>query len=185
MKIYDEITKEEIISEIDSSKGYTYDGKIKSGHVDETKRIMEGSVNEFWPNGMEEIVPGYDTYDDCLYYHAYTEEELQAIQDEKDRLAQEEADRLAAQEAEEKARKEADEAAIAAAKAQAEKEANWNAKLDRIDDIDAQITYTAMMTDTLLTEDNSDDSSDNTETDESNSSDVTDNTSNEEDTNNE
>lgn len=185
MKIYDEITKKEIMDEIDSDKGYTYEGKIVSGHVDETKVIMEGSVSEFWPNGMEKIVPGYDTYEDCLYYHTYTKEELQAIQDEKDRLAKEEADRLAAQEAEEKARKEADEAAIAEAKAQAEKEANWNAKLDRIDDIDAQITYTAMMTDTLLTED-----SDDTDSNEDNDSSMenkteNNNISNEEDTNNE
>ena len=155
MKIYDEITKKEIVSEIDSSKGYTYSGKIVSGHVDETKEIMEGSVNEFWPNGMKKIVPGYDTYEDCKYYHAYTEEELKAIQDEKDRLAKEEADRLAAEAEEEKRRKEAEEAARAeaeAAKIQAEKEKAWNTGLDKINDIDAQITYTAMMTDTLLTD---------------------------------
>ena len=120
MKIYDEITKEEITSEIDSSKGYTYNGKIVSGHVDEKSVIMEGSVSELWPDGMTEIIPGYDVYEDCLYYHAYTEKELKAIQDEKDRLVKEEADRLAAEEAEEKRRKEAEKAAEAAAKAQAE-----------------------------------------------------------------
>ena len=66
MKIYDEITKKEITSDIDSSKGHTYSGKIVSGHVDETKEIMEGSVNEFWPEGMQRLIPGYDTYEDCL-----------------------------------------------------------------------------------------------------------------------
>ena len=186
MKIYDEITKKEITSEVDSSKGYTYSGKIVSGHVDETKEIMEGSVSELWPEGMKKIIPGYDTYEDCLYYHAYTEEELKEIQDEKDRLAKEEADRLAAEAAEEKRRKEAEKAAEEAAKAQeeasklqAEKEKAWNTGLDKINDIDAQITYTAMMTDTLLT-DESNDSNDSsmenkTETD----------TSTKEDTNNE
>ena len=111
MKIYDEITKEEITSEIDTSKGYTYNGKVVSGHVDEKSVIMEGSVSELWPDGMTEIIPGYDVYEDCLYYHAYTEKELKAIQDEKDRLSKEETDRLAAEEAEEKRRKEAEKAA--------------------------------------------------------------------------
>ena len=176
MKTYDEITKKEINGEIDSLKGYTYNGRIVSGHVNAKKVIMEGSVSEFWPNGMEQIIPGYDEYEECLLYHTYTEEELKAIQDEKDRKEKEEQERLAAQEAEEKARKEAEEAAAAAAKAQAEKEANWNAKLDRIDDIDAQITYTAMMTDTLLTDSNDSSMENKTETD---------NDSTKEDTNNE
>ena len=192
MKTYDEITKEAITSKIDSSKGYTYSGKIVSKHVDDTRVIMEGSVNEFWPNGMEKIVPGYDIYEECLYYHTYTEEELKAIQDEKDRLAKEEADRLAAEKAEEEARKEAEEAAIAQAKAQAKKEESWNAGLDKINDIDAQITYTAMMTDTLLTEDDLDNSGEDAGNDSSeenssteDSADATDNTSTKEDTNNE
>lgn len=187
MKTYDEITKKEITNEIDSSKGYTYSGKIVSDHVDETKEIMEGSINEFWPNGMQRIIPGYDTYEDCLYYHAYTEEELKAIQDEKDRLAKEEADRLAAEAEEEKRRKEAEEAAEAAAraqeeaaKAQAKKEEAWDTGLDKINDIDAQITYTAMMTDTLLTDDTTDFNGSSME-----NKTETNNTSTKEDTNNE
>ena len=183
MKIYDEITKKEIVSEIDSSKGYTYNGKIVSGHVDEKSVIMEGSVSELWPDGMTEIIPGYDVYEDCLYYHAYTEKELKAIQDEKDRLAKEEADRLAAEQAEEEARKKAAEAQKAYAEAQAEKEKAWNSGLDKINEIDAQITYTAMMTDTLLI----DDSTDSTDTNDSSMENKTetDNTSTKEDTNNE
>ena len=188
MKIYDEITKEEITSEIDTSKGYTYNGKVVSDHVDEKSVIMEGSVSELWPDGMTEIIPGYDVYEDCLYYHAYTEKELKAIQDEKDRLAKEEADRLAAEEAEEKRRKEAEEAAKEAAKAQAEaariqaeKEKSWNTGLDKINEIDAQITYTAMMTNTLLNDES--DASDNDSSMENKTE--TDNTSTKEDTNNE
>lgn len=189
MKIYDEITKEEITREIDSSKGYTYDSRIVTGHVDEKSVIMEGSVSELWPDGMTEIIPGYDVYKDCLYYHAYTEKELKAIQDEKDRLAKEEADRLAAEQAEEKRRKEAEEAAEAAAKAQAEasriqaeKEKSWNTGLDKINEIDAQITYTAMMTNTLLNDES--DTSDNNDSSMENKTE-TDNTSTKEDTNNE
>ena len=188
MKIYDEITKKEIVSEIDSSKGYTYNGKIVSGHVDEKSVIMEGSVSELWPDGMTEIIPGYDTYEDCLYYHAYTEKELKAIQDEKDRLAKEEADRLAAEAAEEERRKEAEKAAEAAAKAQAEaariqaeKEKSWNTGLDKINEIDAQITYTAMMTNTLLNDES--DASDNNDSSTENNTEI--DTSTKEDTNNE
>ena len=55
---------------------------------------MEGSVSELWPDGMTEIIPGYDIYEECKFYHAYTEEELKDIQDEKDRLAKEEDDGL-------------------------------------------------------------------------------------------
>ena len=188
MKIYDEITKKEILDEINSDAGYTYSGKIVSGHVSEKSVIMEGSVSELWPDGMTEIIPGYDTYEDCLYYHAYTEKELKAIQDEKDRLAKEEADRLAAEAAEEKRRKEAEKAAEEAARIQAEKEKAWNTGLDKINDIDAQITYTAMMTDTLLTDDST--GSNENITGDSNESSMenkmeTDNTSTKEDTNNE
>lgn len=189
MKIYDEITKKEIVSEIDSSKGYTYNGKIVSGHVDEKSVIMEGSVSELWPDGMTEIIPGYDVYEDCLYYHTYTEKELKAIQNEKDRLAKEEADRLAAEAEEEKRRKEAEKAAEAAAKAQAEaariqaeKEEAWNTGLAKINEIDAQITYTAMMTNTLLNDES--DASDNNDSSMENKTE-TDNTSTKEDTNNE
>ena len=130
MKIYDEITKEEITSEIDTSKGYTYNGKVVSGHVDETKVIMEGSVNEFWPDGMKRIIPGYDIYEECKFYHAYTEEELKQIEADKDQKEKEEAED--------------------AAKEQAERDRDE--KIARIDSIDAQATYTAMMTDTLISE---------------------------------
>ena len=130
MKIYDEITKEEITSEIDTSKGQTYDSRIVTGHVDDTYEIMEGSVNEFWPDGMKRIIPGYDVYEECKFYHAYTEEELKKIEADKDQKEKEEAE--------------------AAAKEQAERDRDE--KIARIDSIDAQATYTAMMTDTLMSE---------------------------------
>ena len=131
MKIYDEITKEEITREIDTSKGYTYDSRIVTGHVDDTYEIMEDSVSELWPDGMKKIVPGYDVYEECKFYHAYTEKELKQIEADKDQKEKEEAE--------------------AAAKEQAEREREE--KISRIDSIDAQVTYTAMMTDTLMNED--------------------------------
>ena len=104
-------------------------------------------------------------------------------------LAKEEADRLVAEAEEEKRRKEAEKAAEAAAKAQAEaariqaeKEKSWNTGLDKINEIDAQITYTAMMTNTLLNDES--DTSDNNDSSMENKTE-TDNTSTKEDTNNE
>ena len=121
MKIYDEITKKELIKEsCDLEKGYLYDGQIKTGHVDTSYEIMEGSVNEFWPDGMKREIPEHDIYEDCQYYHTYTEAEI---------AEKEAADKNAAE--------------------AAEREAN----ISRITEIDAQITYTAMMTDTLMNED--------------------------------
>ncbi len=121
MKIYDEITKEELQeSSCDLSKGYIYTGQIVTEHVEESYEIMEDSISEDWPNGMKQIIPAHDKYEDCKYYHAYTEKEL-------------------------KSKEEADKKATEAI----EREAN----IDRIMKIDAQITYTAMMTNTLLYED--------------------------------
>ena len=121
MKIYDEITKKELIKEsCDLEKGYLYNGQIKTGHVDTTYEIMEDSINENWPNGMQKEIPEHDVYEDCQYYHTYTEAEI---------VEKEAADKNAAE--------------------AAEREAN----ISRITEIDAQITYTAMMTDTLMNED--------------------------------
>lgn len=107
MKIYDEITGEELISP-NLNLGYLYDGKHVSGHVDETKIVLKGTVTDFRPEGLTHIVPGYDTYEDCQYYHKYTAGEL----NERSKLSLEE----------------------------------------QVDAIAAQATYTAMMTDTLMTE---------------------------------
>ena len=138
MKIYDEITKEELTEEsCDPEKGYLYIDRIKTGHVDTTYEIMEDSISDLWPNGMQREIPAHDIYEECQYYHAYTEAEI---------AEREEADKNAAE--------------------AAEREANIN----RITEIDAQITYTAMMTNTLLTEDeDSDHSSDSSENETDNS----------------
>lgn len=132
MKIYDETTKEELTEEsCDLEKGYLYDGQMKTSHVDTKYEIMEDSISDLWPNGMQKEIPAHDVYEDCKYYHAYTEEE---IAEREEIQKQEEAQRAA------------DE----------EREAN----ISRITEIDAQITYTAMMTNTLLSDDEDTDSTD-------------------------
>lgn len=73
MKIYDETTRKEIQNP-DLSKGYTYPGRIKVGTQDV---IMPGSVETYPPNGLRRRV---DVYEDCLFYHEYTVEELKAQQ---------------------------------------------------------------------------------------------------------
>lgn len=118
MKIYDEITHKELTAP-DESKGYLYNGSIKTGQTEDTYEIMEGTKTEENPNGLRRLIPGHDIYEDCKYYHTYSEEEL--------------------------AQKKAEAEAEQLAKDQAE-------KIARIDAIDAQVTYTAMMTDTLMVE---------------------------------
>lgn len=118
MKIYDEITHKELIAP-DGSKGYLYNGNIKTGQTEDTYEVMEGTKTEENPNGLRRLIPGHDIYEDCQYYHTYSNEEL--------------------------AQKKAEAEAEQSAKDQAE-------KIARIDAIDAQVTYTAMMTDTLMVE---------------------------------
>lgn len=75
MKIYDEITNEELTSP-DLSAGYLYTARRVAEHVPERREVMQGTVTEDDPKGLEHIISGYDVYEDCQLYHAYTEEEL-------------------------------------------------------------------------------------------------------------
>ena len=118
MKIYDEITKEELTAP-DESKGYLYESQIKTGMTEDTYEVMEGTVTEDCPNGLRRLIPGHAVFEACQFYHTYTDEEIKRM--------------------EEKA------AAEQAAK-------DREAKIAMIDSIDAQVTYTAMMTDTLMEE---------------------------------
>lgn len=79
MKIYDEITREEI-TEPDLSAGYVYDGVIVTGHIEERYEVMEGTVTESRPDGLMHLVPAHDITEPCQWYHKYTEEELAAQQ---------------------------------------------------------------------------------------------------------
>lgn len=102
MKIYDELTHEEIASP-DLSAGYVYDGVLVTGRTEAHTEVMAGTVTQTRPAGLRRMVPARNITEPCQYYHKYTAEELTARQEPS--------------------------------------------SLDRIE---AQVTYTAMMTDTLL-----------------------------------
>lgn len=74
LKIYDEITKEEI-QDPDLENGYLYNGQIQVGETEETYEVMEGTISERNPEGLKRLVPAMPIYEDCQYYHKYTEEE--------------------------------------------------------------------------------------------------------------
>lgn len=125
MKIYDEITKEELTAP-DESKGYLYESQIKTGMTEDAYEVMEGTVTEDCPNGLRRLIPGHAVLEVCQFYHTYTDEEIKRMEE---------------QAAAEQAAKDREE------------------RIGRIDSIDAQVTYTAMMTDTLMEETNSGDGS--------------------------
>ncbi len=60
----------------DESAGYLYAGQRIVKHVGETTEIMTGTGDADCPQGLRRIIPAHDVYEDCQYYHAYTEEEL-------------------------------------------------------------------------------------------------------------
>lgn len=107
MKIYDEITNEELTSP-DLSEGYLYTSRRVIGHTEESYEIMEGTVTEKCPGGLRRLIPAQNIYEDCQFYHAYTDAEIA--------------------------------------------ERNKPTLDDRITMVEAQATYTAMITDTLMTE---------------------------------
>ena len=107
MKIYDEVTGIELASP-DLSAGYLYAGKHVSKHVPESREVMEGTITEDNPKGLEHIIAAHDIYENCQVYHTYTAAEIA--------------------------------------------ERNKPNLEDRIDIVEAQAIYTAMMTDTLMTE---------------------------------
>ena len=71
MTTYDEITHE-LIETPDLSAGYTYEGQRQTGTE---LQVLPGTVTAAHPEGLRHEVP---VYEDCLYYHAYTEDELAA-----------------------------------------------------------------------------------------------------------
>lgn len=88
MKTYDEKTGLEIESP-DLEAGYVYPGRRKVGTEE---RVLEGTVTERRPEGLRQLV---DVYEDCQYYHEYTEDELAAMQPPEEQSGDTEA-RLAA-----------------------------------------------------------------------------------------
>lgn len=77
MKIYDEITKEELKSP-DLTVGCLYNGAIVTGRVEERIEVIDGTVTEDRPEGLRHLVPAQDIVEPCQWYHAYTKEELSA-----------------------------------------------------------------------------------------------------------
>jgi hypothetical protein len=75
MKIYDEITNEELTSP-NLAAGYLYTARRVAEHVPESREVMQGTVTEDDPKGLEHIISGYDVYEDCQLYHRYTVAEL-------------------------------------------------------------------------------------------------------------
>lgn len=100
MNIYDELTKnvldpDVVEANIKAGKGYAYPGQYQVGEIPEHWEILDGT------DGLRKRVPAQPIYEDCLWYHTYTPEELKPT---------------------------------------------WQ------DRMESQLTYTAMMTDTLIEE---------------------------------
>lgn len=77
MKIYDEKTGLEVETP-DLEKGCVYPGRRKVGTEE---RVLEGTVTARRTEGLRQLV---DVYEDCQYYHEYTEDELAAMQQPED-----------------------------------------------------------------------------------------------------
>lgn len=131
MKVYDEKLMVEL-KEYDLTKGYLEDAQIVSKHHEATPRKFHYEVMEHDSiSGLRHEVedapaqPAWNEYEAVKRYVPYTEEELAAIaeKEKQEKLATEEFER---QQKEEEARKEL------------------------LDKLDAQVTYTALQTNTLL-----------------------------------
>lgn len=145
MKIYDAALEHELQNP-DLTRGKLETARRLVAHHDAVERqyhyeVMDGTVTADCPNGLRrevEDVPAceaWDEYEECQRYIPYTQAEL---------------DEIAAKKQAEEAEKEAMEKAAKEAKAKAA--AEQAEKIAKIDAIEAQTTYTAMMTDTLMEE---------------------------------
>jgi len=131
MKVYDEKLMVEL-KEYDLTKGCLEDAQIVSKHHEATPRkfhyeVMEHDSIDGLRHEVEDAPAqsAWDEYEAVKRYVPYTEEELAAIaeKEKQEKLAAEELER---QQKEEEARKEL------------------------LDKLDAQVTYTALQTNTLL-----------------------------------
>lgn len=142
MKVYDEKLMVEL-KEYDLTKGYLEDAQIVSKHHEATPRKFHLEVMQHDSiSGLRHEVedapaqPAWDEYETVKRYVPYTDEELAAIAERK---KQEEEDAKAAEEELKRAQEEHDR--------QIKEE---EARRELLDKIDAQVTYTALQTDTLL-----------------------------------
>lgn len=141
MKIYDETLNTELESP-DLTLGRLEQARRLVAHHNAVERqyhyeVMEGTVTDECPEGLRREVEdvaaaaAWDEYEDVQRYVIYTDAELAEIA----KKAQ--------------AEKAAAEAATKAAEQAAKEEA---ARRDASEKLNAQVTYTAMMTDTMLPE---------------------------------
>lgn len=155
MKIYDETLTTELESP-DLTLGHLEPARRFVAHHDAVERqyhneVMERTVTDDCPEGLRREVEdvasaaAWDEYEDVQKYVPYTEAELAEMAAKKQ---VEEAEKAAREAAMKKAAEEAQAKADAEAAAKVEQAE----KIARIDAIEAQTTYTAMMTDTLMEE---------------------------------
>lgn len=155
MKIFDESLTTELKNP-DLEKGRLEHARHLVKHHEAVERVfhlevMEGTVTDECPEGLRREVEdvaardAYDEYEDVHKYVPYTETELAEMAAKKQAEEAEKAEREAAMR---KAAEEAKSKTDAEAAVKAEQEA----KIANIDAIEAQTTYTAMMTDTLMEE---------------------------------
>lgn len=144
MKIYDETLKNELVNP-DLNAGKLELAQRLVAHHDAVEEVwhyevMKSTITEECPEGLRIAITdtpasdAWDEYETVQKYVLYTTEELAEIAKKKAE--------------EQEAIKQAEAAAVAKAQAEAEQAE----KIARIDAIDAQVTYTAMMTDTLMVE---------------------------------
>jgi len=143
MKVYDDKLMVEL-KEYDLTKGHLEDAQLFIKHHEATERqvhyeVMEGTVTKENPDGLRREIedapayPAWDEYENVKKYVLYTEDEL------TERKKQDEANAKAAEEELKKAQEEYEK--------QLKEEEDRKNLLDRLD---AQVTYTAMQTNTLL-----------------------------------
>lgn len=75
MNIYDEVTNAKI-EDPDLTTGYVYSGVVISGYTEETIDVVDGTVTEYRPDGLQLLTPSKPILELCLLYHKYTEDEL-------------------------------------------------------------------------------------------------------------
>ncbi len=88
MAVYDELTGE-LLTDPDLSAGYLYDGQRVTVHHDAVEPVTEigilpGTEHCNGGAGLQGTIvvtpgtPAWDEYEECQYYHKYTEAELAA-----------------------------------------------------------------------------------------------------------
>lgn len=70
MRIFDEITKEEIFDP-DLEKGFLYDGIIETREEESEEVLLNGTTTEDNPRGLYAVYPKKEIFEECKYYRKY------------------------------------------------------------------------------------------------------------------